>query len=188
MDKENEELVEIKQKFDLMLVENEQLYSEMDLKQTQLNDSNKKFFELNESLNQSLDLVEKQKILIKSLEAENEKNLKEKHVICQQKISDLTAQCHEYKERLEKFEVENKSLNELLTDSNKQVERYKADLKNFNFKEFVSLKRELNSLKQEKERQFANKVTMPCSNLKPESQSPLPPIKPLNKNLFNFFN
>lgn len=183
---EKEELTSYKQKHDIILVENEHLYKELQTKQEHLDESNKKFFEISESLNQSLELIEKQKGLIKNLETENEKHLKDKHVVCQQKISELVAESNRYQEKANELEVDNQAMNETIVDLNKQLDRYKSDLKNFNFKEFVSIKRELNTLKQERERQFANAVTMPNASV--QVQSPLPPIKPSKKNLFNFFN
>ena len=78
---------------------------------------------------------------------------------------------------------------------NLEIDKLKLDQQNFNFKEFVNLKRELNCLKQEKERQFANDVCVAAaqqpnsiSNAVVLAQQPLPPIKESKKNYFKFFN
>ena len=122
------------------------------------------------------------------LKYENERHLKEKHVICQQKINDLIIDNKCLKDRIEGLEPENRKLSNDVIIFQKEIEKHEIDKKNFNFKEFVALKRELNMLKEERERQFANLVVNQSNQNLTMQQTHLPPIKPLKKNLFNFFN
>lgn len=190
---ENNELAKLKPKYEILGVENDQLYRELRQRKAELEDSNAKFLDLTKNLNENFRIISEQKASIGRLEAENERHVREKHIECESKINELKKTCSDLTERLDSKTQEVEKLHEVNESLEKNVERYKADMKNFNFKEFVSLKRELNSLKQERERHFANMVTTPPSN-KIESQPVLPPIKdkevlvkPKNPS-FNFFN
>ena len=181
---ENSELHPLKQKVDLLQVENEQLFGELRTRQADVEDANNKFLDLTKSLNQSMRIIDDQKTLINDLEAENERHRREKHLACEQKIKELFSKCEELNEKLNSRIDQVEKLSASNSELEKQVERYKTDLKIFNFKEFVSMKRELNSLKQEKERHFASIVTMPNAKV----DAVLPPIKDKEKkNSFQFF-
>lgn len=184
---ENQTIKSLKQKLDLSLVENEQLYQDLQSKENILEAKRKDIVQLENDYKNQTKILEEQKVVINNLIIENEKHLKEKHIICQQKIIDLMAECDKLNQNISNLDSENKKKDELISTLSKQVERYKIEQQNFNFKEFVSIKRELNSLKQEKERQFANKVTTPTT-INSVPQPPLPPIKQSKKSLFNFFN
>jgi chromosome segregation ATPase len=171
----------------LIQVENEQLYRELDAKQRQLNDATKKFDELRENQEKSLQLIDNQKRFIQKLEDEAEQNLG----VWQRKLEGANAESSDLKSRLEKEVTENRKLNETVVELNKHVDRYKRDLQNFNFKEFVSMKRELNALRQEKERHFIENASSGVGGQNAINNGvaalPLPPIKPSNNNIFNFF-
>lgn len=166
-------------------MENEQLYRELDAKQRQLNDATKKFDELRENQEKSLQLIDNQKKFIQKLEDEAEQNLG----VWQRKLEGSNAESSDLRTRLEKELTENRKLNETAVELNKHVDRYKRDLQNFNFKEFVSMKRELNALRQEKERHFIENASSVGQNAVNNGVAalPLPPIKPSNNNIFNFF-
>jgi hypothetical protein len=187
---ENQLIETLNQKIDLITAENQQLFSELKLRQNDLENTNSNFLDLTKTINESMRIIEEQKESILILEAENERHLREKHISCESKINELFALNEELNQILTK---RNEKLDQLTLENQeleKQVVRYKSDLKNFNFKEFVSMKRELNALKQEKERMFANIVTLPSKEPPQQTPSPLPPIKSENskKNPNNFFN
>jgi hypothetical protein len=147
--------------------------------------------ENNRMLKESGKLIEEQQKQIEYLLAENEKHLKEKHVVCQQKITELTNECNSYAEFIKTQNIEMKSQLDLISQLNLEIEKLKIDQQSFNFKEFVNLKREVNFLKQEKERAFANEVIAQpnsISNAVVLAQQPLPPIKESKRSLFKFFN
>ncbi len=187
---EANELRPLRQKLDLVRIENDRLYGELKNRQADIEDSNSKFLELTQSLNKTLAMLEDQKGVIADLEAENQKHLREKHLICQAKIDELASNCANLSEELSKRNAQIEVLTEVNREAEKQVERYKTDMKNFNFKEFVSMKRELNSLKQEREQRQASVVLLPSSgkNLTAEGGI-LPPINrdSVKKNSFQFF-
>lgn len=151
--------------------------------------------ENNRILKETNKLIDEQHKQIEYLLAENDRHLKEKHVICQQKISELTNECNSYAEFIKTQNNEMKNQIDHINKLNLEIDKLKLDQQNFNFKEFVNLKRELNCLKQEKERQFANDVCVAAaqqpnsiSNAVVLAQQPLPPIKESKKNYFKFFN
>ncbi|CAF0814179.1 unnamed protein product [Brachionus calyciflorus] len=184
---EVDEFKKYKEKFDLCLLENEELIRNLNTRQQDLELANNRIIELTKNLNESFELGEKQKLLIDEMEKKN-KDVIERFM---DECLKLEKENYELKQDKEMMEIELKKQSESLIMLQKEVDRYKSDLKNFNFKEFVSVKRELNQLKEEKERYFANIVTMPQANQLPppnQQSSPLPPIKPIKKNVFNFFN
>jgi chromosome segregation ATPase len=187
---DNQQIVPLKRLIEFLKVENDQIGDYLKSTQLRLQEKEKLIEENNEKINNFNKIIEENQIVIKNLEAENEKHVKEKHIICQQNISDLIANCNKYKERIETLENENSKQTEKLTNLNQQIERYKQEQQNFNFKEFVNLKREVNLLKQERERKFADQVIQPnsISSAVVLAQQPLPPIKENKKNLFKFFN
>jgi hypothetical protein len=185
---DNQQIVPLKRLVDFLKAENDQISNYLKSTQLRLQEKEKQCDELNEKLTYLKKTIEENEIKINNLIAENEKNTREKHIICQQKITDLINDCNKYKEKISLLQNENLKQNETIENLNKHIERYKIEQQNFNFKEFVAIKRELNQLKEEKERQFANAVIVPSSSLTALPQSPLPPIKPSKKNLFNFFN
>ena len=149
--------------------------------------------ENNQMLKESSKIIDEQQRQIEYLLAENEKHLKEKHIICQQKISELTNECNSYAEFIKTQNIEMKNQIDHINQLKLEIDKLKLDQQNFNFKEFVTLKRELQFLKQEKERKFANEVAAQqqptsISNAVVLAQQPLPPIKESKKNLFKFFN
>ncbi len=193
LSQEISELRPVRQKYELLKVENDRLYSELKNRQCDVDDSNSKFLELTQSLNKTLAMLEDQKSVIVSLEAANQRHLREKHLTCQAKIDELASNCANLSEELSKKSQQVEMLAEVNREAEKQVERYKADMKNFNFKEFVSMKRELNSLKQDREQRQASVVILPSTgkNSASEVGSILPPINKesaaAKKNSFQFF-
>jgi hypothetical protein len=185
---DNQQITPLKRLVEFLKAENDQIGDYLKSTQLRLQDKEKQSDELNQKLMNLNKNLEENEVKINYLTAENEKHTKEKHIICQQKISDLINDCSKYKEKISILENENAKQNETIINLNKHIERYKIEQQNFNFKEFVAIKRELNQLKEEKERQFANAVIVPSTSLTTLPQSPLPPIKPSKKNLFNFFN
>ena len=185
---DNQQIVPLKRLVDFLKAENDQIGDYLKSTQLRVQEKEKQCDELNEKLTNLSKIIEENEITIANLILENEKHAKEKHIICQQKITDLSNDCNKFKEKISHLENENSKQNETITSLNKHIERYKIEQQNFNFKEFVAIKRELNQLKEEKERQFANAVIVPSTSLTTLPQSPLPPIKPSKKNLFNFFN
>lgn len=181
---ENQKIDSMRQNETMLKVENSQLVRDLDVKQKLLDEANVKFDELNENQRKSLELIESQKRLMRKLE----EDVENQSALANSRLEGLQAEIHELKANLNREIAENGRLNDLITELNKHIERYKQDLKNFNFKEFVAMKRELNSLRQEKERQFVNEAAngqvqaMPAQNT-----PPLPPIKPTKNNIFNFF-
>lgn len=186
LDQDIDELKNYKENYSLLKTEYEEIAENLNQRQKDLEDANAKVFDLNKSLNECLELNEKQKMTIVQIEERN-KNSVEKFM---DECLRLEKENYGLKQSKESLEIELKNLAETLIMLQKEVDRHKSDLKNFNFKEFVSIKRELNQLKQEKEKYFANYVTSPQTNQIGSNQqtSPLPPIKPLKKNVFNFFN
>ncbi|RNA15319.1 hypothetical protein BpHYR1_053358 [Brachionus plicatilis] len=182
LDHELDELKFFKENYSLLKIENDELMKNLDQRQNDLEDANAKVIDLSKSLNESLELGEKLKLTIEQMEAKN-KNSVEKFM---DECLRLEKQNYDLKQNKESLEAELKSLAETMIMLQKEIDRYKSDLKNFNFKEFVSLRRELNQLKQEREKYFANLVTSPQTNQVSSNQqsSPLPPIKPLKKNVF----
>ena len=174
--------------------ENEQLIKQVKNRENQLQVKENEIELLKESnriLKESGKMIEEQQKQIKYLLAENEKHLNEKHVVCQQKITELTSECNSYAEFIKTQNIEMKSQLDLISQLNLEIEKLKIDQQSFNFKEFVNLKRELNCLKQEKERAFASEVAAQpnsISNAVVLAQQPLPPIKESKKSLFKFFN
>jgi chromosome segregation ATPase len=187
---ENEQLTEFRKKNEYLFVEKEQMSIDLEVKQAELVQKHKQISELNERLAEERNKVDEQEKELEHLKAECDKMRKEKHVQCQMRIHELTIESMNQKERLTLLEEENSKNIKLVDNLNKQIERLKIEMQSFNFKEFVSLKRELNSLKLEKERHFADQVTTPPNaNQTPASNPPLPPIKQqAKKNLFNFFH
>jgi hypothetical protein len=187
---ENEQLLEFRRKYEILCVEKEQISVEMDAKHADLVHKSNELNELNERLAQERNKLDEQEKELEHLKVECEKMRKEKHVQCQMRIHELTIESMNQKERLTFLEDENSKHIKLVESLNKQIERLKIEMQSFNFKEFVSLKRELNSLKLEKERHFADKLTTPPNaNSTPATHPPLPPIKQqAKKNLFNFFH
>ena len=127
--------------------------------------------------------------LIESMRAD----LRERHVVCQQKISELSGDGVRLRERVQAAEAECERQRERIEHLSALVDKYEEEKRAFNFKEFVAIKRELHSLKEERERQFVaanarqqQQQQQPTSAL--SNTPPLPPIKPLKKNLFTFFN
>lgn len=170
----------------MLRVENGQLVRECAERQRLLNEANEKFVELGETHGQTLAVVERQRERIEKLEedVQNESNA------AAAKLEVLAVEIKEARASASVQEAENRRLKELIDEMNKHIERYKQDLKNFNFKEFVTMKRELNALRQEKERHFVNIAAQNNNNAAAAAQAtpPLPPIKPTKNNIFNFFN
>jgi chromosome segregation ATPase len=188
------EMRPLKQKYELLKIENDRLYSELRSRQLDVDDGNSKFLELTQSLNKALALLEDKKSVIGKLEAECERHAREKHLTCQAKIDELVSDCGLLREELAGKVRQVDVLTEASREAEKQVERYKADMKNFNFKEFVSMKRELNSLKQERERYAATMVALPAgkssaSSGTSETATIFPPISKdsVKKTSFQFF-
>lgn len=183
---------ELKETVNLLRVENEQIYLELQGKEGELNMRKEEIAQLTkmlEKFNDTIKAYEEQKIIISNLKAENDKHLKEKHLICQQKINELSHECRAAKDTIETQRAEIEKWNQLNKELNKNLEKIKLEQQNFNFKEFIALKRELNALKQERERDFVANVTVSSNQaaLVPV-QNPLPPLKEGKKNIFNFFN
>lgn len=171
----------------MLRVENGQLVREVAERQRLLDDAGVKFEELAENHRKALEIVESQKREIGRLVEEVESHSRG----MASKLEVLEVELGETRGNLEAQLGENRRLNELVNELNKHIERYKQDLKNFNFKEFVAMKRELNSLRQEKERQFVNAAAAAATGTSTGAvvgtPPPLPPIKPLKNNIFNFF-
>ena len=184
---ENQSINSLKLNLQESQVLNEQLYQDLQNKDIELDSKKRHLNEMVEKFEICTKTIEEHNQLIKKLQIDNEKHIKEKHLICQQKIGELEADNEQLKDRLAVLEVDKEKQADLIINLNKQIERYKIEQQNFNFKEFVALKRELNSLKQEKERHFASVVTTPKSSDVSNSPLPLPPIKESKKNLFKFF-
>lgn len=169
----------------MLRVENGQLVREVAERQRLLDDAGVKFEELAENHRKALEIVESQRREIGRLEEEVEGHSSQ----MASKLEGLEVELGETRGNLDAQLGENRRLNELVNELNKHIERYKQDLKNFNFKEFVAMKRELNSLRQEKERQFVNTAAAAAAATSSGAVGtpPLPPIKPLKNNIFNFF-
>lgn len=138
--------------------------------------------------------MEKQREKIEYLEMECEKHMNEKHVTCERRINELTDECQNNVGFIEAQKNELNVLHSQIDDLNNQLEKNKLEMKSFNFKEFIVLKRELAQLKQEKEKQFANTVSKQQAQHQnvaaPQQPLPLPPIKELKQKqpLFKFFH
>jgi hypothetical protein len=186
---ENKQLDELKLKINVLSTENEQLQQEIMNFETQLNSKKNELEQLNETvtlLNENFVIIDRQREKIEFLEAENEKYLNEKHISCEQKIAELTNECQANVDFIQTQKIELEKLNNLVFDLNQQLEKNKLEMKSFNFKEFISLRRELAQLKQEREKQFANEVTnQPIGSM--QQTNPLPPIKE-KKPFFKFFH
>jgi hypothetical protein len=184
---ENQSLKNLRPELRQSQILNEQMYQDLQNKENELETKRKHLAEMVEKFEMCNKTIEEHNQLIKKLQIDNEKHLKEKHLICQQKISELESENEQLKERIAELQVKIEKQAETIDNLTKQVERYKIEQQNFNFKEFVSLKRELNSLKQEKERHFASVVTTPKgSDVNSSPTNPLPPIKE-SKKMFKFF-
>ena len=185
---ENQGLKGVKQELQQSQILNEQMYQDLQSKENELETKRKHLAEMIEKFEICNKTIEEHNQLIKKLQIDNEKHIKEKHLICQQKISELESENEQLKDRIAELEVAKEKQADTIDNLTKQIERYKIEQQNFNFKEFVALKRELNSLKQEKERHFASVVTTPkSSDVNSSPTNPLPPIKESKKNLFKFF-
>jgi hypothetical protein len=185
---ENQSMKNLKQDLQQSQVLNEQIYQDLQMKESELETKRKHLAEMVQKFEICNKTIEEHNQLIQKLQLDNEKHIKEKHLICKQKISELESENEQLKDRIAELEVAKEKQAENIDNLTKQVERYKIEQQNFNFKEFVSLKRELNSLKQEKERHFASVVTTPKnSDVSSSPTNPLPPIKESKKNLFKFF-
>jgi len=184
---ENQSLKNLRPELQQSQILNEQMYQDLQNKENELETKRKHLAEMVEKFEMCNKTIEEHNQLIRKLQIDNEKHLKEKHLICQQKISELESENEQLKERIAELQVTIEKQAETIDNLTKQVERYKIELQNFNFKEFVSLKREVNSLKQEKERHFASVVTTPKgSDVNSSPTNPLPPIKE-SKKMFKFF-
>ena len=187
---DSEQLKSFKQKNDQLEVNMQAMYLDIRKKETLLGNKNEEIAKLRENislLNENFKVVDEQRNRIAELIAENEKHLKEKHVICQQKISELTQECTGNVKLIQEQKDEIKFLNERMSEMNGQLEKYKKDQQSFNFKEFVALKREVNWLKLEREKQFTDAISTPNFKDVPAQQPPLPPIKDSKKNIFNLY-
>ena len=181
---ENQTIEKYRQTETILRVENDQLIRDLDFKQRLLDEANSKFEDLASTQRKSLDLIDKQKFMIEKLE-EDARNQSQ---LAQSKLEALCVEIQQLKAGLEREESENRRLNEIIVELNKHIERYKQDLKNFNFKEFVAMKRELNTLRQEKEKQFvASASTIGVVSNPNQVTPPLPPIKPSKNSIFEFF-
>ena len=185
------EINNLKIKIGLLSAENEQLgqnKAELEL----LMDKKKVEIEnLNETLmvlNGNFIIMDRQREKIEFLESENEKWLNEKHVECEKRIDDLTNECQSHVDFIEVQKNELRQLHVILGDLSEELDKTKKEMKSFNFKEFILLRRELAQLKQEKEKLFANEMKNQAATAVPSSQQALlPPIKE-NKQMFKFFH
>lgn len=199
--KSNDELEDIKPRYNILQTENEELTKENVSIQIRLKNKTDEIAKLNESivvLTANFSIIESQREKIEYLESECEKHLNEKHIVCEKRINELTEECQNNANFIDAQKNELLTLQSSVVDLNQQMEKNKIELQSFNFKEFISLKRELGQLREEKEKQFASQMSkkqqvhrevMPVTL--PGQPLPLPPIKDLKnekKTTFKFFH
>lgn len=192
----NAQLEDFKSRVGLIEVENNELRERIVRNDTHVNSKNDEITKLTETvavLTGNFNIMEKQREKIEYLEMECEKHMNEKHVTCDRRISELTDECQNNIGFIEAQKNELNVQRSQIDDLSNQLEKNKLEMKSFNFKEFIVLKRELAQLKQDKEKQFATSVSkqqaQPSVSAAPQPL-PLPPIKELKQKqpLFKFFH
>ena len=182
------EKIELSGKIDNLIEKNK----EIDYLKKLVNELNTQASEKNMKLMENIKTIENLNLKICGLEEEIIKNreianeeinelkiLCNKHDNCNQIINNLNEDLNQKIENINRKQIEIERLNQLVYQLNSEVEslnqRLKQNESNMNFKEFISLKRELNALKQDK----INNTATPRSAIAASSPtaSPLPPLK-----------
>lgn len=178
----NDHLEEYKNRYGILTVEREELNRQNNQLQIQMKSKQDEITKLNETitvLSSNFEIMDKQREKIAFLEAECEKHLNEKHIVCERRIAELTQECQNNVGFIEAQKNQLRTLKSNVEDLEKQMEKNKIELQSFNFKEFIALKRELGQMKQEREKQFAESMAKKATReikSKPEPL-PLPPIQ-----------